>query len=346
MYRDNSVLEASEHVLLKLACVNCHIPLDNSLKCHRCGFTIQRKSGNLFDYSSFSKTYNEGNLEPWNLESSGIILRRLKSFDCPLAISENYILKYIKKLDVNKNSRLLELGLFSSAILHYFSLSKGTFGVGVDLSETVLKKQSEVSEILGSGTIYFLGDCYKLPFCDDSFDYIFCLDLLEHIPKVRQLLLLKECFRILNSNGKMIIKIPIEKNKRFSFEILQSKLSKKKYARKRKKNGHLNKDSLSLPEFKEMVKDVGLKMVCYDNIGFFFDYIYDNYLLAFKDRLFSSKAVDRNLVFSGLLSDSILKKTRFMILRMFYYMVRFFAFFDRLFCGFDCGANFICLLRK
>lgn len=46
----------------------------------------------------------------------------------------------------------------------------------------------------------------RLPFNDDSFEYICCLQVLEHLPNPA--LLLKECARLLTLNGRLFLTIP------------------------------------------------------------------------------------------------------------------------------------------
>lgn len=163
-------------------CNKCHIALDKELVCKNCGFRIRQKKRKIFDYRHNTTKSTDAQESVWShLGSTDVILRRLRTFNCPLAISENYVLDYLKKLEIDKGDILLEVGVYSSAILHYFSITRGTSGIGIDISLDALEKQAELSDILGTNNNYFLGDCSLLPFADESFDYIICLDLLDYI---------------------------------------------------------------------------------------------------------------------------------------------------------------------
>jgi ubiquinone/menaquinone biosynthesis C-methylase UbiE len=53
-----------------------------------------------------------------------------------------------------------------------------------------------------------VGSVYKIPFKNKSFDGIFCLCVLEHLKKPE--IAIKEMYRILKPNGKLILIIPTE----------------------------------------------------------------------------------------------------------------------------------------
>lgn len=48
----------------------------------------------------------------------------------------------------------------------------------------------------------------KLPFKDNSFDYVYCADVLEHFPE--PLPILRELYRICNIGGIIEIRFPME----------------------------------------------------------------------------------------------------------------------------------------
>lgn len=56
--------------------------------------------------------------------------------------------------------------------------------------------------------VIFLDARERLPFENDSFDYIFCEHMIEHISYQDALKMLSECFRILKKNGKIRIATP------------------------------------------------------------------------------------------------------------------------------------------
>lgn len=150
---------------------------------------------------------------------------------------------------------------------------------------------------------------------------------------------------MLKKNGKVVIKIPIEKDKRFSIEKVQNKYFKDSYERKMQKLGHISENALSLSEFKKMLTDTGFEILRSDNMSFFLDYIYDNYFLPFKDKLLFNIP---NRIFAVGIQESKLfyKKGLYIVLRILYYVVKLFTFIDWYFCKLGYGVNFICLAKK
>jgi ubiquinone/menaquinone biosynthesis C-methylase UbiE len=57
---------------------------------------------------------------------------------------------------------------------------------------------------------------FPYPFGDGSFNTIFLLDTLEHLKYPEKTI--KECFRILKKNGKLIVAVPSERSKYFRHE--------------------------------------------------------------------------------------------------------------------------------
>jgi predicted SAM-dependent methyltransferase len=67
-------------------------------------------------------------------------------------------------------------------------------------------------------------DICKLPFEDNSFDYIFCNHVLEHIPDDTKAM--QELYRVLAPGGMAILQVPLENNREVTFEddsIIDSK---------------------------------------------------------------------------------------------------------------------------
>ena len=69
-------------------------------------------------------------------------------------------------------------------------------------------------------------DITNLPFDNNFFDLIICNHVLEHIPK--DLIAMKEVFRVLKKNGVAIMQVPIDKNRLETFEDFSVKSSKKR----------------------------------------------------------------------------------------------------------------------
>lgn len=59
-------------------------------------------------------------------------------------------------------------------------------------------------------------DITKIPFGDNSFDFIICSHVLEHIPN--DFLAMSELYRVLTKNGNSILQVPIDYNREETYE--------------------------------------------------------------------------------------------------------------------------------
>lgn len=73
---------------------------------------------------------------------------------------------------------------------------------GTDISEEVIKKIRDFS-----ASKFKVGDVSdKIPFESDSFDFVFALEIMEHVEKPTQML--KEIHRVLKKGGILILSVP------------------------------------------------------------------------------------------------------------------------------------------
>ena len=110
--------------------------------------------------------------------------------------------KYIKR----KNLEILDAGCGSGSILkHIKKYGKVT---GLDISDKALNycKINNMKLIKG--------DVKNLKFKENSFDLVFCMDVLQD-PRVNDTVALKEIYRILKKDGLLILNLP-------AFEFLKS----------------------------------------------------------------------------------------------------------------------------
>lgn len=89
-------------------------------------------------------------------------------------------------------------GRFSDVLL-----KAGAEVVGLDFSDELLQETRNIN-----GGFFTQGSLTRLPFKDNSFDYVFSIEVLEHIPDTE--LAISELIRVLRNNGKILI---IDKNK-------------------------------------------------------------------------------------------------------------------------------------
>jgi len=105
----------------------------------------------------------------------------------------------LKLLD--KGDRLLDIGC-GDGTLGYFAKNKYKEVYGVDISEEALKIAKKRDIIVEKVNL----NEEKLPFENDYFDAVTCLDVIEHVFEPRDLI--KEINRVLKRGGILIISTP------------------------------------------------------------------------------------------------------------------------------------------
>jgi len=108
------------------------------------------------------------------------------------------LIKYVKKGD-----KVLDLGC-GNGRLYKILKNKEVEYIGVDIS----KKLIEIARKNYPKTRFLVADALNLSFLKSSFDLIFAIAFLHHIPsKTLQLRVLKNCFKVLKENGLIILSV-------------------------------------------------------------------------------------------------------------------------------------------
>ena len=149
-----------------------------------------------------------------------------------------FIEKYFNQIP--KNSRILDVGAGEGILVEKFR-REGYDIIGLDLN-------------YGSKYI-IVGDLNYLPFKSHTFDYIFCLDVLEHLNFEEQKKALKEINRVLKKRGKLILSIPnlAHLASRISF-LLTGKLI-------RTSSIERHKGDRPICEYIELLKELNFKII-------------------------------------------------------------------------------------
>lgn len=121
-------------------------------------------------------------------------------------LAPNYISRFREVMKhAGTGNTLLNLGC-SDGYYDNFLAKKYNKVVGFEINEKDLmiarqnKKEKNIEYILGNGK--------KLPFKNNSFDTIICVDVLEHVKEDNKLI--SEIHRVLKINGRIIITVPHE----------------------------------------------------------------------------------------------------------------------------------------
>jgi len=105
----------------------------------------------------------------------------------------------LKNFSLPEKGSVLDVGCGTGAIME-FLLRQGYHVEGIDISAAALTHCARKGLIVKQGTID------QLPFSDNTFNIVFALDVLEHLP--RRDLALREVKRVLKPGGLFIATVP------------------------------------------------------------------------------------------------------------------------------------------
>lgn len=172
--------------------------------------------------------------------------------------------KLAEKLDLPTNSLVLDAGSGEGNVAINLAKKYGLRIYGVDLLDFAVNKAISKSKDLNlqNKVKFKLGDYTKLDFPDKTFDGVYTMETLVHVPDYKKAL--KEFNRVLKLNGKLVL---------FEYSICSKKnLTPKKLKTVDAFNMIIEESGMhSLPyfihnKFPEIVKDAGFKNVKVDNI--------------------------------------------------------------------------------
>jgi len=116
----------------------------------------------------------------------------------------NKIRKKVGELIIYKNN-LLDVGVGNGMLLSY--LKKKITYVGIDISDKMLELAKEKALKHSIPFVSVLGNAVNLPFPDNSFDTVICIDTFHHIPEKYSNRVLDELFRVARPNGQILLEI-------------------------------------------------------------------------------------------------------------------------------------------
>ncbi|KLI36629.1 methyltransferase type 11 [Brachyspira hyodysenteriae] len=113
-------------------------------------------------------------------------------------ISCNYVSEYLKNIDYNK---LLDIGSGTGYLINMLKKYKASAEFyGLDLSEEMINisKSKNIKD-----AEFILGSANKLPFNDNTFDIVTCIQSFHHYPYPDEAM--KEVYRVLKKGGIYIL---------------------------------------------------------------------------------------------------------------------------------------------
>ncbi len=163
--------------------------------------------------------------------------------------------KWRKKLLKNVKGKVLEIGIGTGKNLPYYDFENVKL-TGVDISEGMLDKAKKLAAKEKFPARLLLVDKDKLPFKNDTFDYVIMTFVLCSVPDQQKML--KEMKRVVKKKGQiLLLEHVLSKNKIIAFiENLHNPLTRWLFGYE------INRDTVN------SIKKSGLRVVKEKNIGF------------------------------------------------------------------------------
>ena len=145
----------------------------------------------------FMKDYEKLSKEHFNRQASIYDEKDTIYYSKYGKISCNYVSEYLKNIDYNK---LLDIGSGTGYLINMLKDKEMTEFYGLDLSEEMIKI-AESKNIKNAQ--FILGSANKLPFDDDTFDIVTCIQSFHHYPYPNEAM--REAYRVLKKGGLYIL---------------------------------------------------------------------------------------------------------------------------------------------
>ena len=145
----------------------------------------------------FMKDYEKLSKEHFNRQASIYDEKDTIYYSKYGKISCNYVSEYLKNIDYNK---LLDIGSGTGYLINMLKDKEMSEFYGLDLSEEMIKiaKSKNIENAQ-----FILGSANKLPFDDDAFDIVTCIQSFHHYPYPNEAM--REAYRVLKKGGLYIL---------------------------------------------------------------------------------------------------------------------------------------------
>ncbi|MBI2024666.1 MAG: class I SAM-dependent methyltransferase [Candidatus Harrisonbacteria bacterium] len=116
---------------------------------------------------------------------------------------------FLRSSDRSNKGKILKLDLWNEAhhtailtYIHHFYDEVHAIDISPDVVRQALKKLEEKNIKVKA----VIGDMRKMPYPDNSFDYVYTMGTIEHIPRPQDAM--EEIFRVLKPGGRAVIGVP------------------------------------------------------------------------------------------------------------------------------------------
>jgi ubiquinone/menaquinone biosynthesis C-methylase UbiE len=204
-----------------------------------------------------------------------------QGFRYPIRFKEEYLRRLLNDIKLRPNSLILDIGCGTARVLNKICAYYDSRGVGIDIAYEQMKLNKVFNPL---GNDYCVADAEELPFLPGSFDFIVCLDVLEHVPNPSRCIV--QACRLLKKDG-LVLFYAISKRDCFTWHWFLRKVTFGKLGvdRGMKDEGDHNREYFLEPgQTLKYCRDNGLKILKIKYIHCFFSLLYDE-LISFVSEI-------------------------------------------------------------
>jgi 2-polyprenyl-3-methyl-5-hydroxy-6-metoxy-1,4-benzoquinol methylase len=174
----------------------------------------------------------------------------------------------LNETQLNGKDTLIDIGCGPGVLLSHF-FSKGLVPIGIDIS----KNQVQFTNNLLKNNQNIVGACQALPIKKNSLDYVFLVEVIEHLYSEDAEITLNSIFNILNEKGALIMTTPNYHSFWPIIEFFWTKLNPIKYDEQ-----HINKQNIK--KIRKSLLNVGFKNIKIKTI-----FIFSPFLALFSENV-------------------------------------------------------------
>jgi cyclopropane fatty-acyl-phospholipid synthase-like methyltransferase len=127
----------------------------------------------------------------------------------------------ISYLDLNKSTRLLDIGCGRGELVIYHALNGGE-ATGVDFSDEAIKLAKSKASELNAGCKFQLSSFEKIDE-EIKYDRIVSIDFIEHISVEEGKAFFKKCYNLLNPGGRLLVyTFPNTIRRRYGYKLIKA----------------------------------------------------------------------------------------------------------------------------
>ncbi len=125
------------------------------------------------------------------------------------------------EFDKHRGEKVLEIGCGRGTDILQFA-KNGSIVTAIDLTENAISITKDRFRMYGLKGNFRIADAENLPFADNTFDFVFSVGVLHHIPNTKKAI--AEAYRVCKPNGKVIILLYAKGWKHYLIRVLLGKI--------------------------------------------------------------------------------------------------------------------------